>query len=82
MTPAERLSDLLFKGKGKKGMEDTKGREFHIAEQVADLLDTLNPEQQRQVMTMLATRYGLTIKEPSQPGRGSSYRPNPRKTRW
>lgn len=62
-------------------MDDVKGREFQIAEQVAELLDTLKPEQQRQVMAMLATRYGLTIKEPTQ-ATGKGYRPSPRKTRW
>jgi hypothetical protein len=60
-------------------MEDVKGREFQIAEQVAELLDTLNPEQQRQVMAMLATRYGLTIKEPpATTGRGYTARPKRR----
>lgn len=59
-------------------MEDTKGREFQIAEQVAELLDTLKPEQQRQVMAMLATRYGLTIKEPTPPG-GRGYAARPRR---
>lgn len=44
---------------------ETKGREFEIAAQVADLLDTLPKEQQRQVMAMLAARYGLTVKEPT-----------------
>lgn len=63
-------------------MEDVKGREFQILEQVAELLDTLKPDQQRQVMAMLATRYGLTLKEPPAPGAGTGYRPKPRKTRW
>lgn len=59
-------------------MTDTKGREFQIAEQVAELLDTLKPEQQKQVMAMLATRYNLTIKEPaSNTGRG--YPPRPKR---
>lgn len=62
-------------------MDDVKGREFDIAAQVAELLDTLSKEQQKQVMAMLATRYGLTIKEPSQSA-GKGYRPSPRKTRW
>lgn len=57
---------------------DTKGREFEIAAEVADLLDTLTKEQQKQVMAMLATRYGLTIKEPATPARGS-YRPSPKR---
>ena len=60
-------------------MDDVKGREFQIAEQVAELLDTLKPEQQRQVMAMLATRYGLTIKEPAPTaGRGYTARPKRR----
>lgn len=62
-------------------MDEVKGREFQIAEQVAELLDTLKPEQQRQVMAMLATRYGLAIREPSH-GAGKGYRPSLRKTRW
>lgn len=61
-------------------MDDVKGREFQIAEQVAELLDTLKTDQQRQVMAMLAARYGLTIKEPT-PTAGKGYRPSPRK-RW
>lgn len=57
-------------------MEDVKGREFQILEQVAELLDTLKADQQRQVMTMLATRYGLALKEPPQAtGRGYTARP-------
>lgn len=62
-------------------MDDVKGREFEVLSQVAELLDTLKPDQQRQVMAMLATRYGLTIKEPSSAA-GKGYRPSPRKTRW
>lgn len=45
---------------------ETKGREFEIAAEVANLLDTLTKEQQNQVMAMLATRYGLTIKHSNQ----------------
>lgn len=59
-------------------MDDVKGREFDIAAQVAELLDTLSKEQQKQVMAMLGTRYGLTLKEPPPPSRGG-YRPNPKK---
>lgn len=62
-------------------MDDLKGREFDIAAQVAELLDTLSKEQQKQVMAMLATRYGLTIKESTQ-ATGKGYRPSLRKTRW
>lgn len=58
--------------------ETTKGREFEIAAEVAELLDTLRPEQQRQVMAMLATRYGLTIKEPTPPA-GRGYAPRPKR---
>lgn len=61
-------------------MQETKGREFEIAAEVAELLDTLKPEQQRQVMAMLASRYGLTIKDPPAVGKGS-YRPAPRRKR-
>lgn len=57
-------------------MDDVKGREFEVLSQVAELLDTLKPDQQRQVMAMLATRYGLTIKEPASTiGRGYTARP-------
>lgn len=60
-------------------VDEVKGREFAMLEQVAELLDTLKPEQQRQVMAMLATRYGLTIKEPpSTTGRGYTARPKRR----
>ena len=62
-------------------MDELKGREFRIAEQVAELLDSLPPEKQKQVMAMLATRYGLTIKEPASTA-GKGYSPRPRKTRW
>ncbi len=58
--------------------ETTKGREFEIAAEVAELLDTLRPEQQRQVMAMLATRYGLSIKEPTAPS-GRGYAPRPKR---
>lgn len=59
-------------------MSDTKGREFEIAAQVAELLDTLSQEQQKQVMAMLASRYGLTIKDPpASTGRG--YKPSPKR---
>lgn len=59
-------------------MNDVKGREFQIAEQVAELLDTLKSEQQRQVMAMLATRYGLNLLEPTKSSVGS-YRPRPKR---
>ncbi len=42
-----------------------KGKEFEIAAEVAELLDTFEPEQQRQVKAMLATRYDLTLKDPA-----------------
>lgn len=58
---------------------ETKGREFEIAAEVADLLDTLSKEQQRQVMAMLATRYGMTLKDPPAATRGG-YRPKPRRS--
>jgi hypothetical protein len=56
---------------------ETKGREFEIAQEVAELLDTLTPEQQRQVMAMLITRYRLRPAEPLTSSR-SPYRPAPR----
>ena len=59
-------------------MESTAGREFEIAAHVAELLDTLSKEQQRQVMALLASRYGLTIKDPPT-GAGKGYAPRPRR---
>lgn len=60
-------------------MTDTKGREFEIASEVAELLDTLTKEQQKQVMAMLAARYGLTVKvPPASTGRGYTARPKRR----
>jgi hypothetical protein len=58
--------------------EEIKGREFEIAAQVAELLDTLSKDQQRQVMAMLASRYGLQLKEPAA-GAGKGYYPRPRR---
>ncbi len=43
--------------------EEIEGREFDIAAQVAELLDNLTKEKQRQVMAILASRYGLQLKE-------------------
>lgn len=57
---------------------ETKGREFEIAQEVAELLDTLPPEKQRQVMAMLATRYGMILKEPAA-GAGKGYSPRPKR---
>lgn len=59
-------------------MEPTKGREFEIAAQVAELLDTLSKEAQRQVMALLASRYGLTIKDPPT-GAAKGHAPRPRR---
>lgn len=60
--------------------EEIKGREFEIAAQVAELLDTLNKDQQKQVMAMLASRYGLQLKEQAA-GAGKGYTARP-KRRW
>lgn len=58
---------------------DNKGREFDIARDVAELLDTLPIDQQRQIMAMLGTRYGLKLIEPTS-GQGRGYsRPYPGK---
>lgn len=59
-------------------MNDLKGREFEVAEQVSELLDTLKAEEQRQVMAMLAVRYGLKLIDPPRTG-GKSYRPSPKR---
>ncbi len=58
--------------------QPTKGREFEIAAEVADLLDQLPPEKQKQVMAMLATRYGMKLTDPpASSGRG--YRLSPKR---
>lgn len=57
---------------------ETKGREFEIAQEVAELLDTLPPEKQHQIMALLATRFGMTLKEPSA-GAGKGYSPRPKR---
>ncbi len=59
---------------------DNKGREFEVAAQVAELLDTLPKDQQKQVMAMLASRYGLTLKEPSAPRPGGGFGPRRKRT--
>lgn len=60
-------------------MDDLKGREFEIAAQVAEQLDQLPPEKQKQVMAMLASRYNLTIKDPpASQGRGYAAKPKRR----
>ena len=51
------------------------GREFEIAGYVAEMLDSLSKDQQRQVMAMLAARYGLSLKDPPGPTRGGGYAP-------
>lgn len=52
-------------------------REFEIAGYVADLLDQLPAEKQRQVMALLAARYGFRLSDPP-PARSSGYRPGSR----
>lgn len=59
---------------------DQKGREFEIMAEVADLIDQLPKDKQKQVMAMLAARYGLQLKEPPATGR-AGYRPGPRSKR-
>ena len=59
-------------------MTDTKGREFEIAAEVAALLDTLNKDHQKQVLALLASRYGLAIKDPPT-GAGKRYAISPRR---
>jgi hypothetical protein len=51
-----------------------QGREFEVLQLAAELLDTLNAEQQRQAMAMLAARYNLKLVEPTTQSRGN-YRP-------
>ncbi len=45
-------------------------REFEIMQTVAELLDTLPKEKQRQVIAFLASRYGLVLKDPPTGGSG------------
>ena len=52
--------------------------EFEILNDVAGLLDSLKPEEQRQVMAALAERYGLRVSEKNT-GSRSNYRPAPRR---
>lgn len=59
-------------------MDEHKGREFEVLQSVAELLDTLTSEQQKQVMAMLATRYGLKMIEPAA-GARKGYSPRPRR---
>lgn len=53
--------------------------EFEVLQDVAGLLDQLTPEQQKQVMAMLATRYKLKLIDATPSGGGGSYRPNYRR---
>lgn len=41
--------------------ESINGVEFEVMQQVAELIDTLKPEQQSQVIAMLFARYQLKI---------------------
>ena len=54
---------------------DNKGREFEIMHYVAELLDTLDADQQRQALAMLAVRYGMQLKDPPAARPGSGYGP-------
>ena len=51
--------------------------EFEVLQDCAGLLDQLENPQQRQVMTMLAERYGLKLDTPTAPRSGKSYNPSP-----
>jgi hypothetical protein len=53
--------------------------EFEIAEQVAALLDNVEPKKRKQILAMLATRYELKLTEPATPAGKGSYRPKPRR---
>jgi hypothetical protein len=59
-------------------MTEHKGREFEILQSVAELLDTLPPDKQKQAMAMLAARYDMKIAEKPTP----TPRPTYRKTRF
>jgi|GEM_PF-6105613 len=54
----------------------TEPREFEIMQTVAELIDSLPKEKQRQVIAFLASRYGLILKDPPQGG-SSGYRSRP-----
>jgi len=78
----QNLDRMLRSGEGESRMTggEQKGREFEIAQEAAELLDSLPPEKQRQVMAMLATRYGMKLNEPSAAKPGG-YAPRPGKKR-
>jgi hypothetical protein len=53
--------------------------EFEVLQDVAGLLDQLDANQQKQVMSMLATRYKLKLVDTTPSSGGGSYRPGPRR---
>jgi hypothetical protein len=59
-----------------------RATEFQIAEEVAQLIDGLHPDKRKQVMAMLATRYGLAVKEPSAASPAGRYRSTPKRRSW
>ena len=57
----------------------TRQNEFEVVQDCAGLLDQLDAAQQQQVMTMLATRYGLKLVTPTTTGGGRNYKPSARR---
>lgn len=60
--------------------DEFQAPEFAAIEACAELLDQLEEHKQRQVMAMLAERYGLNLQPAVKPIR-SAYRPNPKRAR-
>jgi hypothetical protein len=52
---------------------EVKGREFEILAIVAEQIDELPEDKRKQVMAMLAARYGLIIRDRSNSGAHSGY---------
>jgi hypothetical protein len=55
----------------------TRMTEFEVLQDCAGMLDQLEAEKQKQVMAMLATRYGLKLTTPTTGG-SSSFKPYPK----
>ena len=54
------------------------GNVFDVMHDVTAILDRLNADEKKQVMAFLASRYGLTIKEPPAPKAGGMRRSHKR----
>jgi len=74
----ERLYKLAQRRDIERMTTATRMTEFEVLEDCAGLLDQLEAEKQKQVMAMLATRYGLKITTLST-GSGSGFKPYPKR---